>query len=147
VTVFQATSKVTPVESEPRSVTLGLFGVGGGVDGTEAAVTEKVRLPDVPPPGAGVFTVTGIEPAAARSDAESVARSTVLLTNVVGRVAPFQRTTEVLTNPLPFTVSVRLALPATAPAGDSELIAGTGGVAGEGVDVAGRAGTDRALQA
>lgn len=41
---------------------------------------ENDRLPDVPPPGAGVMTETAIEPVVARSSAPIAARSTVLLT-------------------------------------------------------------------
>src|SRR5439155_12344374 len=64
------------------------------------------KFPDVPPPGPGVNTDTCATPAATTSDAGINACSCVPLTNVVVRGAPFQRTTEVLTNPLPFTVTV-----------------------------------------
>jgi hypothetical protein len=87
-------------------------------------------LPEVPPPGAGVKTLTAREPAVARSVLVIVARSWEVLTKVVVRLAPFQRTTEVLAKPLPLTVRVRAALPATALDGDRLLMAGTGGVAG-----------------
>jgi hypothetical protein len=49
----------------------------------------------------------------------------VALTNVVVLFAPLQRTTEELTKPLPFTVSVRPALPAAALAGERLLATGT----------------------
>jgi hypothetical protein len=111
---------------------------GGG--GVEPPVTVKLRLPDVPPPGDGVTTLTANEPTVARSEAESAARSWVALTNVVVRAAPFQRTTDEATKPLPFTVNVSPALPAVAVAGESVLATGTGaGAAG--------AGTFNALQA
>jgi hypothetical protein len=63
------------------------------------------------------------------------------LTNVVVRAAPFQRTPDAATKPLPLTVSVRPALPATAVVGERLLATGT-----EGTDeAAGRAGTGTAL--
>ena len=49
------------------------------------------------------------------------------LTNVVVREAPFQRTTDDATKLVPLTVSVRPALPATAPVGERLLATGTGG--------------------
>lgn len=48
------------------------------------------------------------------------------LTNVVVRKAPFQRTTDEATKPLPLTVSVRPALLAAAPVGERLLATGTG---------------------
>src|SRR5712691_2003383 len=56
---------------------------------------------EVPPPGAGEKTVTCAVPLTARSVAGIAACSCVLLTNVVGRSAPFHRTTDAATNPLP----------------------------------------------
>jgi hypothetical protein len=106
-------------------------------------VTTKLRTDDVPPPGAGVKTVTGIDPAVAMSAAAMVARSCVVPTTVVGRAAPFQRTTEAATKPLPFTVSINPWLPATALLGERVLTTGTG----DGEGAACRAGTVRALQA
>jgi hypothetical protein len=65
------------------------------------------------------------------------------LTNVVVREAPFQRTTDDETKPLPLTVSVRLALPATALVGEMLLATGTGGAGGGGGgDEPGLAGID-----
>src|SRR5438552_1806601 len=83
--------------------------------------------PEVPPPGAGVATVICAVPAAATSAAEMAAVSCVALRNVVVRAAPFQRTVEPLTKPLPFTVSVSGAFPAVAPVGDSPAPPGAGG--------------------
>jgi len=71
------------------------------VGASGAAVTVNVTLLDVPPPGVGVKTVTGTERAEARSAAVMAAVSCVALTTVVVRSAPFQRTTEDVTNPLP----------------------------------------------
>jgi hypothetical protein len=125
-------------------LTLSLPGAPGGADGTgggvDGAVMAKVTAPDVPPPGAGVNTVTGTDPTPARSAAVIAARSWVALTKVVVRAVPFQRTTEEMAKPLPFTVSVKPELPAAAVAGERLLANGTGG-AGR------RAGTDRPLQA
>src|SRR5262245_41348467 len=50
----------------------------------------------------------------------------VRLRNVVVRVAPFQRTTDVGTKPVPLTVMVSAALPVVAPVGDRLVIVGTG---------------------
>jgi hypothetical protein len=46
--------------------------------------------------------------------------------NVVARLLPFQRTTEVLTKPLPSTVNVKAELPAAWLAGDRLVTTGTG---------------------
>ena len=70
-------------------------------------VTSKNAVFEVPPPGAGLNTVTEPEPAAARSGAVIAAVSCVLLTKVVVRAVPFQFTMEPETNPVPFTVSVK----------------------------------------
>jgi hypothetical protein len=136
-------AKVAPVESELTNLALRLTGEAGGVDGTEGvdgAVITKLTAPDVPPPGAGVKTVTGTEPAPVRSDALIVAWSRVELANVVARAAPFQRTTDELTKPLPFTVRVNPELPAAVVDGERLLATGAG-------DEADRAGTERPLQA
>src|SRR5690349_23540663 len=57
-----------------------------------AAVTTKVIWFDVPPPGVGVNTVTGIVRAEARSAAVRTAVSCVVLATVVVRLEPFHRT-------------------------------------------------------
>jgi hypothetical protein len=87
----------------------------------------KARVAEVPPPGAGVTTLTGTDPAAARSAAVIAARNRLALTNVVVREAPPQRTTDEVAKPLPLTVRVRLALPAVIVAGDRVRATGTGG--------------------
>ena len=51
-----------------------------------------------------------------------VALSTEELTNVVLRALPFHFTTEVDTNPVPFTVSVKPLLPGATLAGTERLI-------------------------
>jgi hypothetical protein len=50
----------------------------------------------------------------------------VPLTNVVARAAPFQRTTDALTNALPVTITVNAEAPAVTLDGDSDSTPGTG---------------------
>src|SRR5437667_336755 len=82
-------------------------------------VIVKVGAFEVPPPGAGVTTVTCAVPTVATSVARIVARSCVLLANVVARLVPFHRTPELATKLLPFTVNVRPATPARTLVGAS----------------------------
>jgi len=91
-----------------------------------AALIVNAAVPDVPPPGAGLVTVTCPVPAAAMSAAVIAAVTCIVLTYVVVRLDPFQFTTDPLMNPFPPTVSVNAAVPAVALAGDSPIIAGTG---------------------
>ncbi len=91
-----------------------------------APLMVNVELPDVPPPGAGLVTVTCPVPAVVRSAAVIAAVTCVALMYVVVRLDPFQFTTEPLMNPVPVTVKVNAAVPAVALAGDSVLIVGTG---------------------
>src|SRR2546426_245011 len=93
--------------------------VGGG-----SIVNDKAL--DVPPPGAGVCTITCAVPLAARSLAVIDARTCVALANVVDRGAPFHWTTDAAMNPLPLTASVNAALPADARFGNSDDAVGTG---------------------
>ena len=79
---------------------------------------------DVPPPGGGVKTVTCALPTAATSLAGIVACSSVEFVNVVGRSAPFNRTTDDEMKLLPLTISVNDETPAATLAGLSEMIAG-----------------------
>jgi hypothetical protein len=129
LTPVHATSNVTPVESVPRVVTVTFPGAARGLvegDDGAAAVIVKLLVVEVPPPGAGVNTLTPTVPGLARSAAEMAARSWVGLTKVVVRLAPFHRTTEVLTKPLPVTVSVTPEPPAAALAGERLVTTGTG---------------------
>jgi hypothetical protein len=89
-------------------------------------VMVKVAMLDVPPPGAGLKTVTFAVPAVATSLAGMVAVSTVLETNPVVRSLPFQRTTELVTKFVPVMVRVNPPLPATAVAGLRVSIVGSG---------------------
>jgi hypothetical protein len=86
---------------------------------------------DVPPPGAGLNTVTLAVPAAAMSVAGIVAVSWVLLTKVVVRFALFHLTREPTapftgTKPEPLTVRVKDGPPARAEFGVIFVIVGTG---------------------
>src|SRR2546426_72256 len=87
---------------------------------------ENVNTPDVPPSGPDRTTVTDAVPTAARSAAGMAAVSRAVLTKVVVRVAPFQRTVDPFTNPVPLTVSVKAAPPTVALIGVSPVIVGMG---------------------
>src|SRR5581483_8606451 len=92
-------------------------------------MTVKFTSFDTPPPPlteGGLKTVTFEMPPCATSAAEICAVNCVALTNVVGRSPPFQRTTEPLIKPVPFTVSVIPAAPAKVAAGLMVVSAGTG---------------------
>src|SRR5207237_5724910 len=113
------------VSVKPAPPTIALAGdsdvsVGAGL------FTANVCAADVPPPGAGVITVTCGVPAVAMSAAGIAAVSLVALTNVVVRATPFHCTVLADTKPLPFTVSVKAAPPAVAVAGDSDVSTGAG---------------------
>jgi len=67
----------------------------------------------------GLETVTSAVVAEEMSEAETVACNCLLETKVVERGLPFQLTTEVETNPFPFTVSVKSPPPGATLAGTS----------------------------
>jgi len=69
-------------------------------------LTVNVCAFDTPPPGAGLTTVIEELPMLVMSLAGICAVSCVALTNVVGRTEPLNKTVEVETKPVPFTVSV-----------------------------------------
>jgi hypothetical protein len=89
-------------------------------------VTVKFVAEEVPPPGAGFVTVTLNVPADAIAGAVIVAVNCVALTNVVVAAVPLKFTTEEETKPVPFTVSVKAALPSKAVVGEMVVIAGVG---------------------
>jgi len=132
----QVPVKVRPpaVSCTPGSAlsTMIWFGAGDGEDG----LMVNVSAPDVPPPGEGVDTLTGTEAAVASSLAAMSACSWLALTSLVVRTAPFHRTTEEATKPLPLTVSVNGPLPAIVEAGDRLVITGTGADVGRALNVA-----------
>jgi hypothetical protein len=101
--------------------------LGGEREVIASGVIVNVWPAEVPPPGAGLTTVIVAVPAVATRLADTVAVSRILLLYAVVNpvVAPFQFTREPLTNPVPFTVKVKLESPATAPAGDSVVTVGT----------------------
>jgi hypothetical protein len=88
--------------------------------------TVKLSAVDVPPPGAGLTTVTLNEPAVFRSEVGSVACTCVPDTYVVFNAAPLHCTVEELIKPLPFTVSATAAPPRIADWGLIDVTAGTG---------------------
>jgi len=75
---------------------------------------SKVNGVDVPPPGAGLTTVSFAVPPRLRSVAGRLAWSEVALTNVVVKATPFHSTFDVFTKLVPVTASVKAALPASA---------------------------------
>jgi hypothetical protein len=83
------------------------------------SLTGRNTTFDMPPPGAGLATVTEPVEAVAMSEPRIVAVSCEPLTNVVVRGLPFQFTTDPDTNPVPFTVSVKPAPPGATLAGIS----------------------------
>src|SRR4030095_11585308 len=88
--------------------------------------TETLATVDVPPPGAGVTTVTAGEPAVMRSLAGIAALSVVALPNVVARAAPFHCTTDDGTKLVPVTVSVTPAAPTPTLLGETLATVGAG---------------------
>ena len=118
---FTVSVKAVP----PAGVLVGASEVSAGT-GFAAALMVNVKPFDVPPPGAGVTTVTCALPAVTMSLAGIAAVTWPAFTNVVVRAAPFQRTWEVPTKLLPFTVSVKAAPPAGVLVGASDVSAGTG---------------------
>jgi hypothetical protein len=97
--------------------------VGGVVSGGKMV---NVCALEVPPPGAGVRTVTLALPDVAMSLAEMAAVSVVAETTVVVRGLPFHWTTEVLMKFVPVTVRVKAGPPAAADVGLRAVVVGTG---------------------
>jgi hypothetical protein len=89
-------------------------------------VTVNTVLEEVPPPGAGLVTVTFAVPAVVRSAAGIVAVSSVALTYPVVSAMPFQLTIEDAMKLLPETVRSIEALPAAMDGGDIEVTMGAG---------------------
>ena len=89
-------------------------------------VIVKFRAFDVPPPGAGLLTVTLAVPAVAMSLAEIDAVRLVALFRVVVRSDPFHRTVEPETKLDPLTVRAKPGLPARVEFGLIPVMAGTG---------------------
>jgi hypothetical protein len=108
----------------PASPALGSSRVitGSAVDDPTTKSTEL----EVPPPGAGVKTLTEAVPGLCRSPAPIDAFSCPELIKVVVRDTPFHWTTELATKLVPLTVKVIPALPAVAEAGETFDTVGTG---------------------
>src|SRR5439155_320716 len=120
-------TKLVPVTVSVRAALPADVLVGDSVESVgEGLLTLNVCAAEVPPPGAGVTTVTDAVAAVARSEAGMAAVSCVALTKVVVRAAPFQRTPEAFTKLLPFTVSVNAAPPTLALEGESDVSDGAG---------------------
>jgi hypothetical protein len=113
------------VSVNPALPALAVVGLKLEIVGTRLLIV-RVNALEVPPPGAGVNTVTGIVPANAMSEAGIAALNRVAETNVVVRSSPFQRTTELVTNLLPLTVSVNAAPPAVRDEGLKLVVVGRG---------------------
>jgi hypothetical protein len=94
-----------------------------------AVIVKVTGVTDVPPPGAGVTTVTLAVPAVAMSAAPIVAVSWLVLTKLVVRATPFHCTVDVPMKLVPFTVSVKPAPPAVADEGLMLVVVGAGLVA------------------
>jgi hypothetical protein len=87
-------------------------------------VMVKLTAFDVPPPGAGLVTVTGTVPAEAMAAAGMATVNCVELTTAVAGVVPPKLTTEAATKFVPLTVRVKPAPPATALVGEIAAIVG-----------------------
>ena len=121
-------TKPVPVRVNVKAAPL-TVAVAGAIKvsaGPETALMVKDRVADVPPPGAGLVTVTFAVPAVAISVAVTAAVNWVALTNVVVLAAPLNFTTDVDTKPVPFTVKVKAAPPAVALVGEREVSVGAG---------------------
>ncbi len=79
----------------------------------------------MPPPGAGLTTVTEDTPDAAISASGMAAVSCVVLTNVVVRSWPFHCTSALPAKFVPFTVSVNAASPVVAEEGLRVVMVGS----------------------
>ena len=97
--------------------------VGTGFGGTSILSSAAF---DVPPPGGGVNTVMLAVPGVAMSAAVTAAVNCVLLTNDVTNGLPLKRTTEFCVKFVPFTVSVKPAVPPILLVGSIEVIRGIG---------------------
>ena len=117
------TVRVKPAPPAVAELGLRLVVVGTGLSGT---LIVKVWAFEVPPPGAGLKTVTLAVPAVAMSAARIDAVSCVALTYVVVRFVPFHLTTELEMKFVPFTVTVKPAPPAVADEGLRLVVVGKG---------------------
>lgn len=96
-----------------------------------APLMVKLAAVDVPPPGAGLTTITIAVPGKAMAVAGMAAVSCVPLIYEVGNVVPFHCTAEEEMKLFPFTVSANAIPPAAFERGESELMDGTGSLIGK----------------
>lgn len=113
--------KVIVVAGPPAFADAGLSDVRLGV----WFFTERGKLLDDPPFGAGFTTPISNVPEVARSDANIKACSEVDPIKVVEWLFPFTVTVDCETKFLPVTVRVKVGPPVNAPAGEMEVICGT----------------------
>jgi len=97
------------------------------VGASGAALIVKVSAPEVPPPGAGLTTVTVAPPCVATSAAGTCAVNSATFTNVVASAVDPHITVDsvVKVTPIAVTVSGNVALPAVTLVGEMLLIIGT----------------------
>jgi xanthosine utilization system XapX-like protein len=88
--------------------------------------TGKFMAGEAPPPGPGLLTTTGRDPAVAMSGAVTAMVTCVALTNVTVLPVPLNVPVAPLTKFVPLIVSVKAAPPAVALVGENDVIAGTG---------------------
>ena len=87
------------------------------------------KVLEEPPPGGGFTGFTTVickTPGVAMSEAVSTVSTNVEFTKVVERLLPFTATADCATKFVPITCSCTPAPPVRTPAGDSEVILGTG---------------------
>jgi transcription initiation factor TFIIIB Brf1 subunit/transcription initiation factor TFIIB len=125
--IVEEETKLDPVTvsvnaAPPAPAKLGFSDVAVG----DGLLSVNVSGLEVPPPGAGVETVTVPVPAVATSAAVMAACKLVVETKVVVRGLPFHWTFEEEMKLLPVTVSVNAAPPAAAELGFSEPFASDG---------------------
>lgn len=115
------------VSVKPPPPAVALAGAIDVIVGTGLLIVNGVG-PELPPPGAGLNTATGLGPAEAISLAGTAAVSFVLLTKVVVSGIPWipNCTTDVETKFVPLTVRVKAGPPAVALVGEIVAIDGRG---------------------
>src|SRR5260370_42143606 len=115
------------VSVKPLPPAVALAGAIDVIVGTGLLIVNGVG-PELPPPGAGLNTATGLGPADAMSLAGTAAVSCVLLTNVVVSGIPWipNWATDVVRKVVPLTVGVNEGATAVA------LVGGMGGIVGSG---------------
>jgi hypothetical protein len=108
--------KFVPITVRVKSGPPAVVDVGERLEfvGTGLLIVKESAL-DEPLPG--VTTVTWAVPGVVMSVAGMAALTRLAETKVVVRSAPFHCTTDPLTNPVPFTVSVNAAVPAVRDVG------------------------------